>query len=238
MTRIRISRSKLPVVALLWLLLSPGAANAQAWVTQKDSLGFCGLALDRVQLKDYARQVAFLNLRPNDTLVDIGSSSGWFEGAAACLSPVQTHHFVLVDIDTACTNEQTVARMTAFYSSLKGAPLSYTYSIVQNTTKSLGLPPAFAQKFLLRETLHEIRDRERFVASLAVTCRPDGQVIVIEQLPLKKRERHTGCNDLLLETEEIIRLFRKGGFNLVQKEIQRFPEVTLQLLRFARWQGN
>ncbi|MDB5253492.1 MAG: Methyltransferase type 11 [Flaviaesturariibacter sp.] len=238
MTRIPIPRSRIVLIAVLYLLARPATAAAQEWVTQADSLGFCGLALDTTELKDYARQVAFLNLQPGDTLVDIGASSGWFEGAAGCLSPVKDHHFVLVDIDTACTNERTVARMTSYYSGLHGAPLSYTYSVVHNTPRSLGLPPGFARKFLLRETLHEIRDRDRFVAALAAACRADGQVIVIEQVPTKKRERHSGCNDLLLETSDIVSLFRKGGFHLVQKELLRFPGVTLQMLRFAHWQGR
>lgn len=232
--RIQKNRSRNYCFSILLFLSFSWNAGAQQWITRKDSLGFCGLALDSTQLHDYAKQMAFLRLQEGDTLIDIGASSGWFEGVISCLSPVKKHHFVLIDIDSACLNLRTLNRMIAYYSKLKGAGSNYTYDININTLKSLGLSAEKGKKFLLRETLHEIKKQDVFIKELAGACRMNGQVIVIEQLPSKKREKHAGCNDKLLTPADITRLFERQGFSLMEKNIQAFPGVSMQFLRFAK----
>lgn len=206
-------------------------ANAQ-WKTKH---GFCGAALKKTVLKTITPQARFLNLKENDTLVDIGASSGWFEGALACVWPAKKLNFVLVDIDSSCLNEESLANMTRYYSELKGSEIDYKYELVVNTEKSLGLGSRKFSKIMIRNTLHEITDREAMADEIQKLMLPSGELYIIEVMPTEKRKTHGGCHQPLLTFTEINSFFEKRDFYLKEKQEQVLNrKFTLQLLRFVK----
>jgi hypothetical protein len=197
--------------------------------------GFCGAPLKKWQIKTIVPQANFLHLKKNDTLVDVGAASGWFEGALACASPVQQMHFVLIDIDSSCLTQEKLANMTRYYSGLKGSAIDYSYELVVNTNKSLGLGNKKYSKLLVRNTLHEVADQKSFAEQLSAATTTGGELYIIEVLPTVKRKKHGGCHMPLLSFTEINDLFEKNGFLLREKTEQRLKKkVSLQMLRFIK----
>jgi hypothetical protein len=204
---------------------------AQDWTTKH---GFCGVALKKWQLKEITPQAKFMHLRENDTIVDIGSSSGWFEGALGTTTKVMNMHFILVDIDSACLNASSIARMTDYYSELKGGPIHYTYEININSEKELNLAGQFG-KVLVRNTLHEVSDQQEFAKQVAAITRVGGELFIIEVLPTEDNQVHKGCHKPLLSFKDINSLFENNGFVLREKQDQKLKKkATLQLLRYVK----
>lgn len=126
---------------ILVCLLSCFASAAHAQRPDK-KLDFCYWRYDDTASarKAFGKQTAFFQLKNNDTIVDIGSSSGGLDGALASFMDVTGVHFILVDIDSNCLNPTKVKNMQTYYAQVKGAPLAATFSMVNNTTDSLYLP--------------------------------------------------------------------------------------------------
>jgi ubiquinone/menaquinone biosynthesis C-methylase UbiE len=220
---------KLLLAILFFGLLTDAGAQ---W---KNKHGFCGAALKKNILPTIKPQAKFLNLKENDTLVDIGASSGWFQGALACVWPVKNLNFVLVDIDSSCLNEESIANMTKYYSGLKGSDIAYKYERVVNTENSLGLSGRKFSKIMIRNTLHEIDDRESIAGAISEVMLPGGELFIIEVLPTEKRKNHGGCHKPLLTFTDINSLFEKNGFQLKEKQQQVLnKKFTLQLLKFVK----
>lgn len=163
--------------------------------------------------KAFGNQPAFLRLKNHDTIVDIGASSGSYDGALASFMEAKDVHFVLVDIDTNCLNARKVNNMQAFYTQVKGSPLPATFSIVNNTPDSLFLALNRYGKVFLVNTLHEIPAREKFVRSVCNIMRPGGELILSELLSRPRHTIHGGCRQPLLDEEEIKTLFEQNGFH-------------------------
>jgi ubiquinone/menaquinone biosynthesis C-methylase UbiE len=201
----------------------------------KNKYGFCGAALKKSVINTIKPQAKFLNLQENDTLVDIGASSGWFQGALANVWPAKKLHFVLVDIDSACLNEEKLANMTKYYSGLKGSDIDYEYELIVNTEKSLGLSGRKFSRIMIRNTLHEIDDRESLAKEINELILPRGELYIMEVLPTEKRKTHGGCKQPLMSFSDINSLFEKHGFYLKEKQLQVLSKKqTFQLLRFVK----
>jgi ubiquinone/menaquinone biosynthesis C-methylase UbiE len=213
-------------------LVSFSLQAASQW---ENKHGFCGAPLKKWQISKIRPQASFLSLKEKDTIVDIGASSGWFEGAIACVSPVDSLHFVLLDIDSGCLTPQKLSNMTSYYSRMKGGPIHYSYDIVINTGETLGLPNHSFSKILVRNTLHEVVDQPLFAQQVAAVTIKGGDLYIIEVLPTAKKKNHGGCHMPLLTFTQINTLFEKNGFLLKEKKEQRLKRnVSLQLLRFVR----
>jgi ubiquinone/menaquinone biosynthesis C-methylase UbiE len=221
-------RKLLLAIVLLGCLSNAGAQ----W---KNKYGFCGAALKKPVLNTIKPQAKFLNLKENDTLVDIGASSGWFQGALSNVWPVKKLNFVLVDIDSSCLNEENLVNMTKYYSEMKGSDIDYKYELVVNTESSLGLTGRQFSKIMIRNTLHEIEERDAMASEINNLMLPNGELYIIEVLPTEKRKTHGGCKKPLMSFADINALFEKHGFFLKEKQHQvLIKKFTLQLLRFVK----
>jgi ubiquinone/menaquinone biosynthesis C-methylase UbiE len=210
-------------------------ALTEAGAQWKTKYGFCGAALKKSVLNTIRPQAKFLNLRENDTLVDIGASSGWFQGALANVWPVKKLNFVLVDVDSSCLNESNLVNMTKYYSGLKGSDIEYKYELVVNSEKTLGFKDRKFSRIMIRNTLHEINDRESMAKEIYDLMLPQGELYIIEVLPTEKRKTHGGCKKPLMTFADINSLFENHGFYLKEKQHQVLnKKFTLQMLRYVK----
>src|SRR5687767_452110 len=92
------------------------SGNSQQKKSHK--LNFCGAVFSDLQkLKvNLHPQFDFLQVKENDTIVDIGASSGWVDGALSAGTEFNNLLFVLVDIDTICLSSGKVDAMISHYS--------------------------------------------------------------------------------------------------------------------------
>src|SRR5215207_4442321 len=127
---------------LLFLTLTPSLFLHAQKKRKVDKIAFCGVAIQKKENihSFYQPQYDFLGVSENDTIVDIGAASGWFEGAFSAVSDLKHVHFFLVDIDSSCLNHQKVGNMVNHYALVKGDSITNKFSIVRNTVDSLWLP--------------------------------------------------------------------------------------------------
>jgi ubiquinone/menaquinone biosynthesis C-methylase UbiE len=186
---------------------------------QKKKTGFCGMGYtDTAILRhQYERQLAFLQINDNDTIVDIGSSSGAMEGALGVIADYRNVHFLLVDIDTGCLNPAALNRMVSYYAALGQKQNTTQYTIVNNTPDSLYLPTNSYRKAWLMNTLHEIPDQPKMIRDIAAILRPGGELVMLEILSRPGHTIHGGCNQPLLDENQIKTLLEQNGFE--QKDI-------------------
>ena len=221
-------------VIIVCMLLSY-FGNAQQKKSQK--LKFCGAVFSDLQkLKTHLQpQFDFLQVKENDTIVDIGASSGWFDGAVSAGTEFNNLLFVLVDIDTICLNPGKIDAMVSHYSKVKGRPILNQFQIINNTPDSLWLPLNTYPKVLLMNTLHEIPNQNKIARDIHSILREGGELILLEMKPTKKGELHFGCKKPLLDLEEMKLLFEKNGFRYAEaKEVRNNKRSTFQLVRFIK----
>jgi ubiquinone/menaquinone biosynthesis C-methylase UbiE len=217
---------KKSLISTLNLLLIITACFAQPTGTgrQKEEkikkLKFCGYRFKDTALlsNNYREQLAFLNIKNGDTIVDVGTSSGAYIGALNTIGLFKNVHFILVDIDTNCLNRAKVNNMISYYEALHGSPFMNTFSLVNNTPDSLNLPYHRYKKIWLMNTLHEIPDKTAMALQLLAILQSGGELIIAEIPPTGKRTIHSGCNKPLMSEEEIKTVFTANGFSFSAME--------------------
>lgn len=186
--------------------------------------GFCGYWYKDSSLlrKHFEQQLAFLQVRNGDTIVDVGSSSGSFTGAINAIGSFKNVHFILVDIDSNCLNATKVNNMIIHYQQLRGEPFNSSIGFVQNTTDSLWLPLNRYKKLWILNTLHEIPDKAGMMRQMAAVLQTGGELVIGELMPTEKRKIHGGCHQPLMGEEEIKSLAAAAGL--------QFSEVAINPL--------
>jgi ubiquinone/menaquinone biosynthesis C-methylase UbiE len=197
--------------SIIFLALSFTAGAQQK---PKKNLAFCGFRfVDTAVLRhQFEKQLAFLRISDNDTIVDIGSSSGAMEGCLGAIGNFSQVNFILVDIDSNCLNRQRVNNMIDHYAGLKGEPLGADFTIINNTPDSLYLPSHSYRHAWLMNTLHEIPDKQKMANDINAILKPGGELILLEILSRPGHTRHGGCKQPLLDEHEIKRIFEENGF--------------------------
>jgi len=177
-------------------------------------LSFCGWRyFDTTVIRNqFEKKLSFLNIHDGDTIVDIGSSSGSFEGCLCVIGNFKNVNFVLVDIDSLCLNKKRVDNMVAYYSQVKTEEIKQNFTIVQNTVDSLYLPENSYKKAWLFNTLHEIPDKQKMVKDIYKILQTGGELVLLELLSRPKHTIHGGCHQPLMNENEIKTLFEQNGF--------------------------
>ena len=224
-----------PLLTLIALLVISNTVYAQ----KKRKLPFCGVRIEKKEtLKEvYQQEIEFLDLKENDSIVDIGAGSGWYEGALSATMSLEHVHFFLVDISKDCLNETKVNNMKEYYSSLKGSPISNTFTLINNTPDSLYLSARTFKKVWILNTLHELPDQPKMIQDMYNILQPGGEVIILEIIPRKPHELHGGCHKPLLAKQEWDDLFTANHFsvgntlNLADMDKKRSP---FHMTRYVR----
>jgi len=206
-------------------------------VGKVEKLPYCGVHWkDTTHIRmELQQQFDFLKLQPNDTIVDIGSSSGVYNGAITSLSN-QKLHFVLVDIDTACLNSRKVASMVNHFNSLKGSSINSSFQIVNNTPDSLWLPANRYKKAWLINVLHEIPDPGKMVKDVNEILKPGGELIVFEIIPKRSGQLHGGCRMPLQSVVSWKEIMNKNGFQFTEEieVIKNRGKTRIAMIRFIK----
>jgi ubiquinone/menaquinone biosynthesis C-methylase UbiE len=203
-------------------------------------LNFCGYRYKDSSLlrKHFEQQLAFLQVKDSDTIVDVGTSSGAFIGAINVIAEFKNVHFILVDIDSNCLNKTRVNNMIAYYENLKGASFNNSTSFVVNTTDSLYLPLNSKRKLWMFNTLHEIPGKAAIIKQMAAVLQTGGEIIIGELMATEKHKIHQGCNKPLMTEDELKKLMQDAGFTFINVVVNPIPVKKRRnpycLFRFAK----
>jgi ubiquinone/menaquinone biosynthesis C-methylase UbiE len=227
----------MPKLVILIFFIIAGLPALSQKKNKASKIAFCGVTANDKEFirKNFQPQFDFLQLKENDTLVDIGAGSGWYEGALSTITPFTNLTFYLVDIDENCLNATKVNNVISHYSKVKGAPITNHFTVINNTTDSLWLPTHTFKKICILNTLHEIPDLHKIVWDMNNILQPGGEVIVLEMIPRKQNELHGGCHKPLLTFEQLNTLFSNNGFTSKDRiELQQYTRSPIQMIRYVK----
>jgi arsenite methyltransferase len=142
--------------------------------------------------------VMALDLKPTETIADIGAGTGYFARRFA----QHAGKVYAVDIDQALLD---IAR--------KNAPKNL--ETVLASPDDPRLPEHSVDTIFFCDVLHHIENRPAYYAKLAQVLKPGGRIVVID---FYKKEQPVGPPpSMKLSDQEVIAEFRKAGFTLAKR---------------------
>ena len=147
--------------------------------------------------------VMALNLKPTDTVADIGAGSGYFARRFA----IHAGRVFAVDIDEKLLG-MVRAKAPANLETIVAAP------------DDPHLPPRSIDMVFFCDVLHHIENRPAYFAKLARALKPGGRIVVID---FYKKDLPVGPpSSMKLADQEVIAEFQKAGFAL-SKRLDSLP---------------
>lgn len=152
------------------------------------------------------------DFQSGEHIADVGSGNGWFDAAIGIFE--DSLSFVLEEIDSSFIKNGRLKEALLEYAKIKGRTITCSYNRAIGTEKSTNLPVSSFDKVLLIDTYHHFRYQDEMIKDIFRILRPEGKLIVYEQIAKKEGEIFKACNSLIFTTDEIISSFREGGFQL------------------------
>ena len=123
-----------------------------------------------------------------------------------------TFEFYLEDIDTSFFNQRQVGFAWHYYDSLRGRPMTSTYTMVTGTEESTRLPENTFDKIIIINSFHEFSRVDEMLADIKTKLKPGGILYIDETVPKKPGQLHGICKKPMLTPEEIISILSKNGY--------------------------
>ena len=162
-----------------------------------------GPARDGYQKPDEV--VKALDLKPGETIADIGSGSGYFTLRLA-RAVGDTGRVYGVDIDP--------DMIRYLNRRIRTSGLRNVYTILSEPDDPL-LPDRSIDRFLIVDTWHHIENQERYLAVMKKLLRPGGQIVMIDY---QKREMPVGPPmSMKIARGDLVRQMVLNGFRLVKE---------------------
>jgi len=167
------------------------------------------LSTQRKRLAVIAEAAGF---HPGDTIVDVGSGTGWFDAAFGVSHDSLT--FYLEDVDSTNITNGKLQKALASYAQVRGRPITSRYTQIAGGEKSTYLPDTFCHKVLLIDTYHHLDYRDEMIQEMRRILKKGGRLIVYEPLARRPGDILKACNRPLSTQHQIVSSFEKNGFYL------------------------
>lgn len=152
------------------------------------------------------------DFREGEQVADVGAGNGWFDAAIGIYEDSLT--FTLEEIDSSFIKRNRLGEALLAYASIKGSPITSTYTQTIGTEKSTLLPTGKFDKVIMIDTYHHLANRDEMIDDIYRILRVGGRLIIYEPVGKKKGEVFKACNSLLLTSEEVITAFTTRKFHL------------------------
>lgn len=200
-----------PAFIAAFVLLSY-TVTAQKMQTLK---GYCGAFFESMAhlYKVKQAELDFYHFKPGQTIASIGAQCCHIEAAFAATTDSVT--FYLEDIDSSKFRKEQTEFVWDYYSKLRGRPLTCDYKMILGDEKSTSLPENTFDKILIINSFHEFTFVTEMLIDIKKKLKPGGILYIDEALPKKPGQLHGICNLPMLNSDEMIAVFAKHGFEYV-----------------------
>jgi ubiquinone/menaquinone biosynthesis C-methylase UbiE len=156
----------------------------------------------------------FLDLKPSDKIVDIGSGNGKNILLIANFYP--SLFFNIQDIDsTSCNSkvyEQEILK-SRYFTNIRNFKFHY------GNEKSTLLPSASFSKVIMFDLIHELTYKTEMFSDFKRILTKDGCLFVSEIIVVNKAPLEKGCNYPFMTEDELKATFKKFKFKIIQLEV-------------------
>jgi ubiquinone/menaquinone biosynthesis C-methylase UbiE len=157
-----------------------------------------------------------ISAQTNQKIASIGCGGGLWEIAWAF--ELDNVHFYLEDINESLLNESEVENTIQYFEKKYNKATNCTFRIVIGNTKETKLPTNFFDRVLLINSFHEFEEQPIMLAECHRILKPNGQLVIEEQLAQYTGELHKGCGKRLFMEEELIKKL-SASFTMLAKTI-------------------
>jgi ubiquinone/menaquinone biosynthesis C-methylase UbiE len=176
-------------------------------------------------------KIKFLNLQPHQKIASLGCGGGLWEVMMSFEHNQLEIH--LQDIDASLLNETELINTIAYFENHYKRSTDSNFSISIGNTKETKLPSNYFDKVLLINSFHEFQYQENMIGECKRILKPNGQLIIEEQLAKFTGELHEGCGKRLFLEAELIDKFL--GFQIVEKIIE-LGKIVIKFSSIFNWQ--
>lgn len=189
---------------------------------------------DSLRIELFKNEVSKLGLIDGDTLVDIGSSSGFHDFQLFHFYP--NTFFILEDVYKKYEKE-----LKNVFMLVNGQRKYFKdHSIrITGTQESIPLNSGLYKTVLCRKTLHEFKNPAKMIDEFKRIMASDGVLIIQEVIPKVIGEIDTGCKMKHLTKDEIVNLFSQHRLSLIASDtttwtITKANEANMNILKFRK----
>ena len=218
-------------VFLFLLIFYPGKGQKM-----QVAKGYCGLYY--YNMNDLYRQkqteLDFYGFEAGQTVASIGAQCGHWEAAFA--SATDSIHFYLEDIDTSYFNRRQVDFAWHYYDSLRGHPMTCTYTMVVGTEQATLLPANSFDKIIIINSFHEFTFVDEMLADIKTKLKTGGILYIDETVPKREGQLHGVCKKPMFTQEQMVAILSKNGYQLLEVKdiVFRKNKVFRKIYAFVR----
>ena len=153
-----------------------------------------------------------LYLQPHEKVASLGCGGGLWEVVASF--DAQYVEFHLQDINQDLLNVSELQKTIQYFEKQFGRPTNCSFHITIGTPKVTNLPSNYFDKVLLINSFHEFDYQSDRLAECQRILKPNGHLIIEEQLAKYSGELHEGCGKRLFLEEELELLLITYNFEI------------------------
>jgi ubiquinone/menaquinone biosynthesis C-methylase UbiE len=158
----------------------------------------------------------FAPWKNTDTLVSLGSGSGWWE--INCVIHQPAGQLILVDQDIQILTNEEVGDSISYFENKSQIKNTTTISVKNEDVHALTLENEIADWVLIFNALHEFKQINLVLKEAFRILKKGGQLLLEEEVSITIPLIHEGCGKKLFFTEELITIVAEAGFKWVDKK--------------------
>jgi ubiquinone/menaquinone biosynthesis C-methylase UbiE len=158
----------------------------------------------------------FAPWKNSDTLVSLGSGSGWWE--INCVIHQPAGQLILVDQDIQVLTNEEVGESISYFESKTQTKNTTTISVKNEDVHALTLQNEMADWVLIFNALHEFKQIDMVLKEAFRILKKGGQLFIEEEISTSIPLIHEGCGKKLFFTEELITIVAEAGFEKIDKK--------------------
>lgn len=158
-----------------------------------------------------------INFFSHEKIASLGCGGGLWEVMLGFEHDYLEIH--LQDIDASLLNETELKNTIAYFEKHYKRPSTSSYKITIGNKKETKLPSTYFDKVLLINSFHEFEYQDTMLEECKRILKPNGQLIIEEQLAQFSGELDNGCGKRLFLEIELIEVIKKSGFLINESQI-------------------
>ena len=204
--------SKTRLIVLIGFLFLVIQMDAQKMQMVK---GYCGIYYKTMEdlYRQKQAELDFYGFKAGQFVASIGAQCGHWEAAYA--SATDSISFYLEDIDTSFFNKRQVGFAWHYYDSIRGRPMTSTFTLVNGNEESTLLPENTFDKIISINSFHEFSQVDKMLADIKTKLKAEGILYIDEAVPKRPGQLHGVCKKPMLTSEEMVSVLAKGGFQYI-----------------------
>ena len=157
----------------------------------------------------------FAPWKNTDTLVSLGSGSGWWE--INCVIHQPAGQLILVDQDIQVLTNEEVGDSISYFENKTQTKNTTTISVKNEDVHALTLENEMANWVLIFSALHEFKQIDLVLQEAFRILKKGGRLLIEEEVSISIPLIHEGCGKKLFFAEELMSIVTEAGFEKIDK---------------------